>query len=37
MELHPVDPQKLTPEIFSVFGTNNARLTARTAAAYSAL
>ena len=28
MELHPVDPQKLTPEIFSVFGTNNALLTA---------
>lgn len=28
MELHSVDPQKLTPEIFSVFGTNNALLTA---------
>ena len=28
MRLHPVDPKTLTPEIFQVFGTQNALLTA---------
>ena len=28
MNLHPVDPRTLTPEIFQVFGTQNALLTA---------
>ena len=28
MNLHPVDPKSLTPEIFQVFGTQNALLTA---------
>lgn len=28
MRLHPVDPKMLTPEIFQVFGANNALLTA---------
>ena len=28
MRLHPVDPKTLTPEIFRVFGTQNALLTA---------
>ena len=28
MNLHPVDPKTLTPEIFQVFGTQNALLTA---------
>lgn len=28
MKLHPVDPKTLTPEIFRIFGTQNALLTA---------